>query len=113
MAITFDRVHVVTRANAALEEVRRAEPTPKRSRWMWQTDKHYWTTTQIAHGQDLSRRKLKTAMALRRKEDLPVSFAQADSKAEAPAGPGARLRGMHPVFHVPKGSSPLPHIMLS
>gem|GEM_PF-5627881 len=46
-AITFDRFHVIQLANAALEELLRAEvraePAMKRSRWMWLKDKKKWT----------------------------------------------------------------------
>jgi len=61
-AITFDRFHVIQLANAALEEVRRAEvrveSALKHSRWMWLKDKHSWTKRQIAQHHDLSRMHL-------------------------------------------------------
>jgi transposase len=66
-AITFDRFHVIQLANAALEEVRRAEvreePALKRSRWMWLKDKKKWTKRQIAQHHELSRMHLKGVVA--------------------------------------------------
>lgn len=86
-AITFDRFHVVQLANAALEEVRRAEvsgePALKHSRWMWLKDKHRWSTRQITQHHTLSRMRLKTARAYRLKEALRDIFAQAGSAADA------------------------------
>lgn len=86
-AITFDRFHVIQLANAALEEVRRAEvraePALKHSRWMWLKDKHSWTKRQIAQHHDLSRMHLKTGRAFRLKEALREIFATASTKTEA------------------------------
>jgi transposase len=86
-AITFDRFHVIQLANAALEEVRRAEvreePALKRSRWMWLKDKKKWTKKQIAQHHTLSRMQLKTGRAFRLKEALRDIFAAATTRAEA------------------------------
>ena len=86
-AVTFDRFHVVQLANAALEEVRRAEvraePALKHSRWMWLKDKHSWTKRQIAQHHELSRMHLKTGRAFRMKETLRDIFATATTRAEA------------------------------
>lgn len=86
-AVTFDRFHVIQLANAALEEVRRAEvrstPAPKHSRWMWLKDKHSWTKPQIAQHHELSRMHLKTGRAFRMKETLRDIFATATTRAEA------------------------------
>lgn len=86
-AVTFDRFHVIQLANAALEEVRRAEvrstPALKHSRWMWLKDKHSWTKPQIAQHHQLSRMHLKTGRAFRMKETLRDIFATATTRAEA------------------------------
>lgn len=86
-AVTFDRFHVIQLANAALEEVRRAEmrstPALKHSRWMWLKDKHSWTKRQIAQHHQLSRMHLKTGRAFRMKETLRDIFAKATTRAEA------------------------------
>ena len=86
-AITFDRFHVIQLANAALEEVRRAEaraePALKRSRWMWLKDKKTWTKKQIAQHHTLSRMQLQTGRAFRLKEALREIFATASTKTEA------------------------------
>jgi transposase len=85
-AITFDRFHVVQLANAALEEVRRAEvrnePVLKHSRWMWLKDKHRWSRRQIEQHHYLSRMRLKTGRAFRLKEALRDIFAEAHSRPE-------------------------------
>lgn len=86
-AVTFDRFHVVQLANAALEEVRRAEvggePALKHSRWMWLKDKHSWTKRQIGQHHELSRMHLKTGRAFRLKEALRDILAAAITRAEA------------------------------
>jgi len=86
-AVTFDRFHVVQLANAALEEVRRAEvrskPALKHSRWMWLKDKHSWTKRQMAQHHELSRMHLKTGRAFRMKETLRDIFATTTTRAEA------------------------------
>lgn len=86
-AVTFDPFHVIQLANAALEEVRRAEvrsmPELKHSRWMWLKDKKRWTKRQITQHHALSRMRLKTGRAFRLKEALRDIFAEAGSKAEA------------------------------
>jgi transposase len=86
-AITFDRFHVIALANAALEEVRRAEvrsePALKHSRWMWLKDKYRWSKRQITQHHHLSRMRLKTARAFRLKEALRDIFVNAGDRAEA------------------------------
>ena len=88
-AITFDRFHVIQLANAALEEVRRAEvrekPALKNSRWMWLKDKHSWTKRQIHQHHELSRMHLKTGLAFRLKETLRDIFMTATTREEAEA----------------------------
>ena len=78
---------VIQLANAALEELRRAEvraePAMKRSRWMWLKDKKKWTKKQIAQHHMLSRMQLKTGRAFRLKEALREIFATASTKAVA------------------------------
>jgi len=86
-AITFDRFHVIQLANAALEEVRRAEvraePALKHSRWMWLKDKHSWTKRQITQHHELSRMHLKTGRAFRMKEALRDIFTMANTRSAA------------------------------
>ncbi len=95
-AITFDRFHVVQLANAALEEVRRAEvrekPALKNSRWMWLKDKHSWTKRQIHQHHELSRMHLKTGRAFRLKETLRDIFMTATTREEAEAQLAAWFR---------------------
>ncbi|MFT5869219.1 MAG: transposase [Paracoccaceae bacterium] len=86
-AIIFDRFHVIQLANAALEEVRRAEVRAelalKRNRWIWLKDKEKWTKKQIAQHYTLPRMQLKTGRAFRLKEALREIFAMASTKTEA------------------------------
>ena len=95
-AITFDRFHVIQLANAALEEVRRAEvrenPALKNSRWMWLKDKHSWTKRQIHQHHELSRMHLKTGRAFRLKESLRDIFMTATTREEAEAQLSAWFR---------------------
>lgn len=95
-AITFDRFHVIQLANAALEEVRRAEvrenPALKNSRWMWLKDKHSWTKRQIHQHHELSRMHLKTGRAFRLKETLRDIFMTATTREEAEAQLSAWFR---------------------
>ena len=85
--ITFDPFHIIQLANAALEEVRRAEvrsePALRRSRWMWLKDKAKWTKKQIIQHHELSRMRLKTGRAYRLKEVLRDILATSQSKQEA------------------------------
>ena len=85
--ITFDRFHVIQLANAALEEVRRAEvrhePMLKNSRWMWLKDKHRWSARQMEQHHALSRMHLKTGRAFRLKEALRNIFTEVSNKSEA------------------------------
>ena len=86
-AVTFDRFHVIQLANAAVDEVRRAEvgeqPALKRSRWTWLKDRSHWTAKQITQFHHLSRMGLKTARAWRIKERLREVLAEARSREEA------------------------------
>ncbi len=86
-AVTFDRFHVIQLANAAVDEVRRAEvgeqPALKRSRWTWLKDRSRWTVKQITQFHHLSRMGLKTARAWRIKERLREVLAEARSREEA------------------------------
>jgi transposase len=95
-AITFDRFHVIQLANAALEEVWRVEvrekPALKNSRWMWLKDKHSWTRRQIHQHHELSRKRLKTGRAFRRKETLRDIFMAATKHEEAEAQRSAWFR---------------------
>lgn len=95
-AITFDRFHVIQLANAALEEVRRAEvrekPALKNSRWMWLRDKHRWSKRQIDQHHELSRMHLKTGRAFRLKEALRDIFRTATTREEAGAQLSAWFR---------------------
>ncbi|MGC9457987.1 MAG: ISL3 family transposase [Halothiobacillaceae bacterium] len=88
-AVTFDRFHVIQLANAAVDEVRRAEvreqPDLKRSRWTWLKDCSRWTRRQIDQFHRLSRMGLKTARAWRLKERLREIFVEANCPAQADA----------------------------
>lgn len=78
---------VIQLANAAVDEVRRAEvreePILKHSRWTWLKDKNSWSERHITTFHSLSRLRLKTARAWRLKEPLREIFSEASSQAEA------------------------------
>ena len=86
-AVSFDGFHVIELANAAVDEVRRAEvreePVLKHSRWTWLKDKHRWSNRQFTAFHALSRLRLKTARAWRLKEMLREIFSEVGSQEEA------------------------------
>ncbi|WP_421621137.1 ISL3 family transposase [Alkalilimnicola ehrlichii] len=87
--ITFDGFHVIQLANAAVDEVRRAEvrsePILKHTRWVWLKDGWRWTKRQLNTFHALSRTQLKTARAWRLKNALRELYAQAPSREVAEA----------------------------
>lgn len=88
-AITFDGFHVIQLANAAVDEVRRAEvreqPILKHTRWVWLKDGWRWTARQLQDFHALSRTQLKTARAWRLKDALRELYAQAPPREIAAA----------------------------
>lgn len=85
--ISFDPFHVVALANAALDEVRRAEvkhePDLKGIRWGTLKDAGKWTTKQVGHMHWLQRSGLKTARAWAIKQALRKVFSTATNVAQA------------------------------
>jgi len=87
--ITFDGFHVIQLANAAVDEVRRAEvrdePVLRHTRWVWLKDGWRWTKRQLNDFHHLSRTRLKTARAWRLKNALRELYAQAPPREMAEA----------------------------
>lgn len=83
----FDRFHVIQRANAALDEVRRAErkrePMLKGIRWGTLKDARRWSRAQLIAMHHLTHSNLRTARAWRLKEALREVFEQANAGADA------------------------------
>ena len=86
-ALSFDPFHVVQLANAALDEVRRAEtkrePELKGSRWGLLKSAENWSYSQQTQMHHLQRSGMKTARAWRMKEALRSVFKDAGSRAQA------------------------------
>ncbi|ODT97475.1 MAG: transposase [Rhodanobacter sp. SCN 67-45] len=86
-AISFDPFHVVALANAALDQVRRAEVKQvsdlKHIRWGTLKDAANWTRTQLDQMHWLQRSNLQTARAWRLKQALREVFAGCRKLAQA------------------------------
>ena len=85
-AVCFDGFHLIKLANAAVDEVRRAEVRQvselKGKRWGTLKDARDWTYGQICDMHWLSRTNLKTARAWRLKEALRTAIAEPGEAAE-------------------------------
>jgi transposase len=81
-ALTFDRYHVMTLFNRAIDQVRRCEvrsnPFLKKSRWLWLTDPRQLTGQQQSNLEWLSRMDCRTAKAYQIKLTLQRFWNHAD-----------------------------------
>ncbi|MDQ6646580.1 MAG: transposase [Pseudomonadota bacterium] len=99
-AVSFDPFHVIALANAAMDQVRRAEVKQavelKGCRWGTLKDAANWTAKQVAQLRWLQRSGLKTARAWRLKERLREVFTAGTYRVAAEALlPGWISRARH------------------